>query len=125
MKNQPSNFKSMTTLFQIPLIFFLLIFFGVANANTFAQGNTPSREAKKLYEEYCASCHSGGFKGWMTSAPEIGEIDEWKSFFDKGIEEMTHNVFTGEKKHEIKGECEDCSKEEIQATIEYIMLVTQ
>lgn len=102
----------------------LFLFLTTWGSSSLAQDNN-IRDAKTIYENHCASCHNGGLKGWMTGAPEIKDIDGWKTFFEKDVEKMTHNVYTGEKKHEIKGECEDCSKSEIKATIEYIISVTK
>jgi cytochrome c5 len=103
----------------------ILVFGGFWILDGFAQDSVKSREANLIYKTYCASCHNGGFKGWMTGAPKIKEIDEWKPYFEKGVDEMTHNVYTGEKKHEIKGECEDCSKTEIRAVVSHIVSATQ
>lgn len=88
-------------------------------------GNDNTDKVTNEYEEYCASCHNGGFKGWITGAPKIGKLKKWKPFFDTGLDEMTKNVMTGEKKHEIKGGCETCTEADIRAINKYIMSVTK
>lgn len=80
---------------------------------------------KEVFNKTCSSCHTGGFKGWMTSAPEIGDWDDWESYFEKDLSEMTKNVIEGTKGHEVKGDCSDCTDEQIKAAIEYIISVTK
>ena len=82
-------------------------------------------DGKTVFENSCASCHTGGFKGWMSGAPEIGEKEEWTKFFEKGESSMNKNVFEGTKRHEAKGGCDDCSKEQIEAAIKFILSETK
>ena len=93
-------------------------------ANTFLPQETENT-GKTVFEESCASCHTGGFKAWLSGSPEIGEMDDWESFFEKGLSEMTKNVFEGSKRHEAKGDCDECTEEQIKAAIEYIMAETK
>ncbi len=80
---------------------------------------------KKTFEESCASCHTGGFKGWMSGSPEIGEYDEWEMYFKDGLEAMTKRINEGTERHEAKGDCKDCTEDQIKAAIEYIMAETK
>lgn len=85
--------------------------------------NTP--DGKTVFKNACASCHAGGFKGFMSGAPEIGETEDWVAFFEKGETAMVKNVFEGTKRHEAKGGCDDCTKEDVQAAIKYILNQTK
>lgn len=76
---------------------------------------------EKIFKKECASCHTGGFKGFMSGAPDIDDVEDWAKSLEKGLTVMTKNIFEGTKRHEEKGGCEDCSKEEIKAAIEYIL----
>ena len=80
---------------------------------------------KKVFYKTCTSCHTGGFKGWITGAPEIGDWDEWEPYFQKGFSVLVTNVNEGTKGHAVKGECDDCTEEQIKAAIEYIMSETK
>jgi len=82
-----------------------------------------NNSGKAIFEKNCASCHTGGFKGWMTGAPEIGEKEEWKPFFDKGASVMTTHIYEGTKKHEKYDKV--CSKEQIKLAVEYIIAETK
>ena len=96
----------------------------IITANSFFPQGTENT-GKTVFEESCASCHTGGFKAWLSGSPEIGDMDDWKPFFDKGLSEMTRNVFEGSKRHKAKGGCDECTKEQIKAAIEYIMAETK
>ncbi len=80
---------------------------------------------KKVFDGACQSCHTGGFKAWMTGAPEIGDLDEWEPYFKKDLSELIKNVNEGTKGHAVKGECEECTEEQIKAAIEYILSETK
>ena len=84
-----------------------------------------NNDGKTTFENSCASCHTGGFKGWMSGAPEIGEKEDWAKFFEKGESTMNKNVFEGSKRHETKGGCDDCTEEQIEAAIAYILSETK
>ncbi len=79
---------------------------------------------KSVFDKTCTSCHTGGFKGWITGAPEIGDWDDWELYFQKGFSVLVTNVIEGKKGHAVKGECEDCTGEQIKAAIEYIISET-
>jgi len=80
---------------------------------------------KQLFDETCSSCHTGGFKGWITGAPEIGDWDDWEPYFEEGLSIMTKHINGGTEKHEVRGDCEDCTEQQIKAAIEYIMSETK
>lgn len=81
--------------------------------------------SNKLFDETCSSCHTGGFKGWMTGAPEIGDWDDWEPYFKEGLPAMVKDINEGTDRHEAKGDCDGCTEEQIKAAIEYIMSETK
>ncbi|WP_070963941.1 c-type cytochrome [Vibrio sonorensis] len=78
------------------------------------------------FEKVCSSCHSGGFKGMVTGAPNVNEREEWQSFHaSKNEEEMRQVVMQGLNDHKPKGGCKKCSDSEINAAIDYVLSVTK
>lgn len=109
------NFKR-TNCFYVALLFLV-------------SGISAAQEAPKMGEEIyksaCESCHSGGFKGWVTGAPKTGEIEEWKPFIEKGVVIMTENTIKGTDGMDPNGGCKVCNPEQIRAAIDYIISNTQ
>ena len=93
-------------------------------ANSFVQ-QEEENVGKNVFDGTCQSCHTGGFKGWMTGAPEIGDWDDWEEYFEKDLSVLVTNVNEGTKGHAVKGECEKCTEEQIKAAIEYIIAETK
>ena len=81
---------------------------------------------KSIFSNECASCHDGGFWGWLYGAPQIGVQNEWEEFLSKGVPELVDAAIKGtEGGMDPKGGCDDCSNEEIKAAVEYIVSQTQ
>ncbi|GAA3933983.1 c-type cytochrome [Litoribacillus peritrichatus] len=81
---------------------------------------TASSTAEEIYNASCASCHGGGLKGWMTGAPEVGDVETWKPLQAKGVEAMTLFSIKGVNKMPARGGCKTCTDEQIKATVEYM-----
>lgn len=76
----------------------------------------------KTFSEVCRSCHTGGFKGWLSGAPNVKDKSKWEKYIKRNpIEEMKEIVLKGTEDHKAKGGCEKCTDEEIRATIDYMM----
>ncbi len=82
---------------------------------------TATSTGAEIYAQSCAACHSGGFKGWMTGAPELGDKTVWKPLIVKGVDAMTTFSIKGVNKMPAKGGCKSCSDEQIKATVEYMV----
>jgi len=82
---------------------------------------TATSTGVEIYAKNCAACHSGGFKGWMTGAPELGDKVVWKPLMAKGVDAMTTFSIKGVNKMPAKGGCKTCSDEQIKATVEYMI----
>lgn len=105
------------------IIVVFLVFFAILAANPLLIQDAEN-SGKQLFDETCSSCHTGGFKGWMSGAPEIGDWDDWEPYFKEGLSVMTKHINEGTERHEVKGNCEDCTEQQIKAAIEYIMSET-
>ncbi len=101
--------------------FLIFIFTSVENVQL-VYGQTG--EGEKIYSEYCSGCHNGGFIGWISGAPETGDISEWAPFFKKGQDEMTASAIKGAGRMDPKGGCDTCSDEQIKSAVDYIVLKT-
>ena len=76
----------------------------------------------KTFTEVCRSCHTGGFTGWLSGAPNVKDKSKWEKYIKRNsIEKMREIVLKGTKDHKAKGGCEECSDREIIATIDYMM----
>lgn len=109
---------------------FSSFFFGTTttvNTTPFTESTVLNNEksGKEIFDNECASCHTGGFKGWVSGAPDISDAEDWEKALKKGLTTMTKNVFEGTKRHEEKGGCEDCTDSEIKAAVEYIVSETK
>ncbi|MBU2511493.1 c-type cytochrome [bacterium] len=79
---------------------------------------------ESTYNEHCSGCHGGGFLGWLSGAPEIGNMEEWKPFFEKGVEKMKANALKGVGRMDPKGGCDKCSDEDVEMAVDYILSKT-
>lgn len=86
--------------------------------------NETIKTGEKVYKKACASCHGGGFKGFLSGAPKTGKNSAWEKFLQKGPEQAKADVFEGSKNHEAIGKKEGYSEEEIGAAVDYIVSVT-
>ncbi len=94
----------------------LLIF--LQGVTTIAVAEDPT--GKSVYKDYCASCHEGGFKGWITGAPDVDAPSEWELFRKKGLEAMVENTMKGTEHMDPKGGCGSCTREQIEAAVKHI-----
>ena len=76
-----------------------------------------SRSGKEVYEIGCAACHTAGLSG----APLLGDQSQWEARLLKGVETLTNNAYNGYNAMPAKGLCMDCSKEEIRASVDYML----
>ncbi|MDT8318444.1 MAG: c-type cytochrome [bacterium] len=96
---------------------FLLLAF---DASSYAQPEN------KIFSEVCRSCHTGGFKGWLSGAPNVKDKNKWKKYIKRGsIEKMRDILIKGSEDHKAKGGCDKCSNDDIVGAIDYIMLLVK
>ena len=78
-----------------------------------------------VFEDACASCHTGGFAGWWRDAPDINDKEIWSPLLAKGAEALTFATINGIGKMPARGRCDTCSDEEIRAAVDYIVETAQ
>jgi cytochrome c5 len=75
-----------------------------------------------VYNTYCVACHMSGAAG----APKYGDAVAWAPRIAKGkdaLYESTYNGLNGVMP--ARGTCMDCSDEELQATVDYMVAAAE
>ncbi|MCP5093855.1 MAG: hypothetical protein GY949_23370 [Gammaproteobacteria bacterium] len=76
----------------------------------------------KTFAKVCSGCHTGGFKGWLSGAPNVEKKNQWSKYLERdSLEKMQDMVLNGTEDHKIKGGCKTCTDNEIFSAIDYIM----
>jgi cytochrome c5 len=79
------------------------------------------RSGQEVFEAHCANCHTGGFGGFFTGAPKVGDQDDWEALAPKGVAALTAGTLAGIGKMAPRGECATCTDEEIRVAVEYML----
>jgi len=82
-----------------------------------AGGSDGPRDGESLYGTFCVACHSIGVAG----APKFGSADDWAPRLAKGKDSLLSNALNGLNAMPPRGTCGDCSDEEIEEAIEYML----
>lgn len=75
------------------------------------------RSAEDIYKSKCVACHATGAAG----APKLGDAAAWAPRISKGLDTLYTNASKGFKGMPAKGLCMDCSDDEINATVDYMV----
>lgn len=82
----------------------------------------PQHPGKQIYDDYCFSCHTPGLSG----APKIGDREAWKSRLAQGKQVLLDSTINGiQPAMPPRGVCFDCSDQELELAIDYILLRSQ
>ncbi|MGB0538668.1 c-type cytochrome [Alloalcanivorax venustensis] len=85
-----------------------------------ASGETASREPAEIYAQYCVNCHGTGMAGAPMVGPEHRLI--WsEEIEEEGFPTLVKIAIEGENGMPPRGTCFDCSDEEIEATVLYML----
>jgi cytochrome c5 len=74
-----------------------------------------------IFENECASCHTGGFAGWFREAPNVNDQEVWAPLAAKGVEALTLATINGIGEMPPRGRCETCTDEQIEAAVDYMI----
>lgn len=78
------------------------------------------------FNSVCAECHTGGFKGFMSGAPNVKKPATWQEYLQRDSKDrMREIVLRGTKDHKAKGGCATCSDQQIFDAIDYILTRVQ
>ena len=75
------------------------------------------RIGEAVYNLGCAACHTAGLAG----APMLANQAQWEGRLEKGLETLTNNAYNGYNAMPAKGLCMDCSLEEIERSVQYML----
>ena len=82
-----------------------------------ASASAGPRSGQEVYDTKCASCHATGAAG----APKLGDAAGWAPRIGKGIDTLYASAINGFNGMPAKGLCFDCSDEEIQVAVDYLV----
>jgi cytochrome c5 len=85
-------------------------------ATVVASADTGPRSGQVVYETKCVACHGTGAAG----APKLGDVAAWAPRIDKGLETLNENAWNGFNAMPAKGLCMDCTREEMDAAVNYM-----
>lgn len=86
-----------------------------------ASADTGPRSGQAVYEKNCVACHSTGVAG----APTLGDAAAWESRIADGMDEVYDNAWNGLNAMPPKGLCMDCTREELNAAVDYLVESSQ
>jgi cytochrome c5 len=75
------------------------------------------RSGQEVYDRYCMACHMTGAAG----APLLGDEDAWEPRVARGMDTLMTNTVQGIGAMPPKGTCMDCSDDELQASVEFMI----
>ncbi len=89
----------------------------VATAPAVESGSGEPRDPEAIYNKSCQTCHATGTAG----APRLEDVEAWKPRIAKGMETLYTNAIQGFKGMPPRGLCQDCTDEEIRATVDWMV----
>lgn len=70
-----------------------------------------------VYDQFCFACHAAGVGG----APLLGDTAQWEPRIAKGMDVLMTSTLNGINAMPAKGTCMNCSDEELQAAVDYML----
>lgn len=75
------------------------------------------KTGKEIYTANCQICHASGIAG----APKINNKKDWQSRLEQGMDKVLYNAVHGIRAMPPKGNCLDCTENDIKITIDYML----
>lgn len=82
-----------------------------------ASASSGPLSGQAVYDQFCFACHAAGVGG----APLLGDAGQWQSRIDKGMDELMASTLNGLNAMPPKGTCMNCSDDELQAAVTYML----
>ena len=85
-------------------------------AGAAAAAPAAARSGEEVYNTACTACHGAGILG----APKKGDVAAWNDRLAKGMDKTLALAISGINAMPPKGNCANCSDDELKAAIEYM-----
>ena len=80
-----------------------------------------AEDGAAIFDNECASCHTGGFAGWWRNAPNVNDPEVWAPLAAKGSEVLMLSTINGIGEMPARGRCEACTDEQLKAAVDYMI----
>lgn len=80
-------------------------------------GAQQARSGDAVYNQFCAACHTSG----VLNAPKLNDAADWEPRLAQGMDTVLRHAVEGYNAMPAKGTCGNCSDDEIQAAIDYMI----
>ncbi|MCR9278520.1 MAG: c-type cytochrome [Pseudomonadaceae bacterium] len=89
-----------------------------SNAALTAPPVSTAPDGEGIYNKFCFSCHAAGVAG----APKLGDVEAWAPRIAQGMDVLMKHVVEGMPPGmPAKGLCNQCSNEELAASLDYML----
>ena len=82
-----------------------------------AESVAAARDGQTIYKTACFACHDAGVAG----APKLGDVAAWAPRIAKGNDALYSSLQNGLNAMPPKGTCMNCSDDELQAVLDYMI----
>lgn len=86
-------------------------------AGMVARASDVPRSGMEVYNSYCFACHTTG----ASQAPILGDRSVWRARIGKGADALYESTLNGLNLMPARGTCINCSDDELQATVDYML----
>ena len=76
-----------------------------------------ARSGEEIYKKTCFICHASG----AANAPKLGDKAAWRPRLAQGMDVIHKNSWDGFKAMPPRGNCFDCTKEELESAVQYMV----
>ncbi len=82
-----------------------------------ASASAEPLSGQQVYDQFCFACHTIGVGG----APKFGDGEQWAVRVDQGMDTLMDHTINGINTMPAKGTCMNCSDDELNAAVVYML----
>ena len=82
-----------------------------------ATADSGPKSGEEVYNQFCFACHATGASG----APLFADAEAWAPRIDKGMDALMASTLNGLNMMPPKGTCMNCSDDELEAAVTYMV----